>query len=257
LCRWECPAVLWLPRLFRSDKEVRMLSTVRAVAALPFAAAALAGFAASVVVHLYALMGREPPFAGPVLMAVLHGGVFAVFLPAMLLGGLGRRERSAAGTVGETGRRRRKPDVYVATILGVGMFPGLGIFSAMVGRVVGVMSGVLFVYVFVNFVLGFIGAAASGGKLSDPVLMYRMFSGHWMLFYWISLMMLWSVIVGAWGGGGARCVNGHRMPTGSVSCPVCGMPVSPVVTGQPEAGGGRESRQAGKDRPPDLPTIVR
>jgi len=226
-----------------------MLAIIRAVAALPFAVAATAGFVASVAVHLYALMGRQPPYAGPALMMVLHAGIFVVFVPGILFGAGARRdEQRDDGAQGVAGGRSKAGDVRSRRTL---RLEGPA-------KVFGVVTAVLFVYAFVNFIVGLIGTAVSRGSASDPVLMYRLFSGHWMLFYWVSLMMLASAVAGAMGGRGMRCVNGHRVPPGSVSCPVCGQPpVASAAGGQGGVEYRRDGRSAGKDNPPDLPTIVR
>ena len=126
----------------------------------------LAGLILSLWVHIGALLGRR--VAPEYFFGALHVGIFIVFLPAVFL---------AQKNVGSA---NRKDFWKVATeALPDGMRYLLYFF---------------FVYTFVNFAL-FMAQSPAGKQTGPPTpLVWRGFSGHWMLFYYASFVMHVSAI---------------------------------------------------------------
>jgi len=154
-----------------------------------FFALAVGGFCASALVHLLALAGREPP--GGMAVMGLHIGIFVVFIPAVILGG-----RIAQG--GTQGKMPFASSEWVKwTTVG------------------------LFVYAFVNFFLGFMDL----GSKATP---FRLFSGHWMLFYFIAAAMLDSYLERT--RPERLCPNRHRLAPKERECPRCGLSVDGPVS---------------------------
>jgi hypothetical protein len=117
---------------------------------------ALAGFFASAAVHGAALLG----VAAPSYVFALHVGVFLVFFPAVLL----QRRLLVSGD------RRR---VWSELLRGC---PGW----------IAALVPLLFVYTFFNF------ARDAAPQHEDAVKTIRIFSGHWMLFYYASFSIILS-----------------------------------------------------------------
>ena len=167
------------------------VSPGRKLLAVPFAAIALAGFVAAVAINVAGWMGKIifPSF----MFATMHIGVFIVFLPAILLGA-----------------RRRK---------GYSLNSGLQV-GAQWPTWAKRFALIVFVYAIANF--GFFLVQAGNQKKHGPItaLMWRGFSGHWMVFYLFSLGLLYAVITAP--SDKARCVNGHEMRGDSLVCPACG-----------------------------------
>jgi len=141
-----------------------MLRLVGRMLAFGFAFLAGLGLVASVVVHVAALAGVNLLGDGYTVMWILHGGVFVVFIPMFFAGAV------------ESLWTRRAP------------FSG--------GRRANFLAGFLFAYVVVNFLWGMSqikaieaepppGVAKQEVAPNDP-LVARMFSGHWMMFYFVS-----------------------------------------------------------------------
>lgn len=126
----------------------------------------LAGLILSLRVHIGALLGRR--VAPEYFFWGLHMGIFVVFLPAVFL---------AQKNVGSA---NRKDFWKVATkALPDGLRYLLYFF---------------FAYTFVNFAL-FIAQSPAGKQTGPPTpLVWRGFSGHWMLFYYASFVMHVSAI---------------------------------------------------------------
>jgi hypothetical protein len=123
---------------------------------------AAAGFTASAVVHVQALFGIDPAFGK--LTWALHIGVFLVFLPAAL----------------ETRAFTLPRDHWWHVAL-----RGCPAWMRML------IQG-LFIYALINFaVFVYLDWGRPQRDHEDPLL-WRMFSGHWMVFYSSSFAMLYS-----------------------------------------------------------------
>jgi hypothetical protein len=153
------------------------------------------GFLLSLWVHLGALMGRR--VAPEAFFWILHVGIFVVWFPAVYVAQ--RRVRNA-----------KRRDYWKVVLRGCPDW-------------LRYLVGGFFAYALVNFML-FIAHAPSGQSGGDPPgIIWRGFSGHWMVFYLTALAMLYSAI--AEDGGGWRCPNGHPVRDGMMYCPECGQPL--------------------------------
>ena len=161
-----------------------------------FAVVAACGFVASLVVHLIAWTGLEPPFGEAVF--VLHAGIFVVWLPAVLM-----TQKLVRGAP--------RRDFWKAALRGCPQWMRTGLY-------------ILFPYVFVNFFAGMLLGVEEQGT---P---YRMFSGHWLLFYFAGMAMLTSA-ANLNSRGPRKCANGHGAPPFSRFCSECGseLPPDPIV----------------------------
>ena len=164
----------------------------------PFVALSAFGLALSMWVHFGALMGRQ--VAPSEYFWMLHVGIFVVWLPAVLVA----QKR--------TGYTSNKMPWKLA-------FEGSP-------KWMSYMVNVFFVYALVNFAIFMfhVPTDKQHGPEAPPEV-WRGFSGHWMLFYSAALAMLYSAA--KIDSSGARCVNGHPLPSSAAVCALCGQPASP------------------------------
>jgi hypothetical protein len=151
----------------------------------PFMALALMGFVASLAVHIPAWLGLTFPFE----VFGLHFGIFVVWIPAML------------ASYGLTGGARGF-DYYRYALRGCPKWMRWSVYG-------------LFGYTFVNFFSGFLGFFTG-----TP--MERLFSGHWMLFYFVAFATLYSATHAK----DFHCLNGHKLMPGANFCSQCGAPLA-------------------------------
>ena len=151
----------------------------------PFMVLALVGFLASLIVHIAAWLGLKFPFE----VFGLHFGIFVVWLPAMLAS-----YRLSGGVRGF--------DYYRYVLRGCPKWMRWAVYG-------------LFAYAFVVFFSGFLGILTG-----TPI--ERLFSGHWMLFYFFAFATLYSAIHAK----DFRCANGHKLIPGARFCPQCGAPLA-------------------------------
>lgn len=170
-----------------------------------FALLALLGFFASLAVHIAAICGIPAHVHVPAVWA-LHAGVFIVFFPAIIKQGVGRmRGARSMQDMQQLGKN----------------------FWKSIPRAQFIFLQILFAYTFINFFLGMysmtstpasveVGGAStqvsastkvsSAAKetsrvtenresLNNSAVIDRMFSGHWMLFYFASFTMLSSSLM--------------------------------------------------------------
>ena len=168
------------------------VSSLKKMFALPFAAIALAGFVISMAVNIAGWMGKV--ILPSSMFAAMHIGVFLVFFPAVLLAGR---------------RRNGLPWKFKKRENGSGM-PGWALKFA----------GFIFIYAMANFIIFIFTAGSSKQHGAPSAIMWRGFSGHWMVFYLFSFGMLYTVISAP--SDKAKCVNGHEMNSDALVCPVCG-----------------------------------
>lgn len=132
-----------------------------------FAALALVGLVISIWVHVGALLGRQ--VAPDYFFWGLHAGIFVVFFPAVLV---------AQKRVGTTNRR----DFW--KLVTKGSPDGLRY-----------LLYFFFAYAIVNFALFWIQTVPKGEQPGPPsALTWRGFSGHWMVFYCASYVILSSAL---------------------------------------------------------------
>jgi len=162
----------------------------------PFMILAACGFVVSAGVHVASLIGLPTP-EGAVFF-LLHGGVFIVFVPAMV--------------VWMTVMLRTLPRLNALKVA------TLGLPKWMRWTVVA-----LFAYAYLNMTTLF--DASSHGTTPSPLAhrtIARIFSGGWMLFYATAFSILYSVsrrpdLLRA-----RRCSNMHRVTAADEFCPRCG-----------------------------------
>jgi hypothetical protein len=162
---------------------------------IPFMLLAALGFCLSVAAHVVSIVGV--PLPGGHMVWLLHAGIFVVWLPTVLI---------ASRVV----RGERRKDVWKVTLSGC---PGWMRLAAKV----------LIGYVILNFVYFMATSGGSGhhsGDASPSVI--RGFSGHWMLFYGVAFMTLYSVSRRPALLGQRVCGNGHMVALTDNFCPVCG-----------------------------------
>ena len=172
-------------------ETIAPVSSLRKMVALPFAIIALTGFVLSLAVNIAGWFDKiilpSPMFAA------MHIGIFVVFLPAILLGRMrGQSSRWASMTKGGS---------------------GIPSWAKTFGAIV-------FGYAMVNFIVFFVQMPGGKQHGAPSALMWRGFSGHWMVFYLFAFGVLYSVINAP--SEKAKCVNGHEMRIDSMVCPVCG-----------------------------------
>lgn len=131
----------------------------------PFQVLALAGFSVSVTSHFLAITGMVEVFPSSVML--LHGGVFIVFLPAVIVG-----NRVAKGIP--------RKDVWKVMLADS---------PAWLRRV----FWSVFIYAILNFITFiFTARTGKGSPLGVDAAMVRGFSGHWMVFYLAAFVILYS-----------------------------------------------------------------
>jgi hypothetical protein len=155
---------------------------------------AAVGFLVSLWVHVGALLGKI--VAPPSFFWGLHVGIFLVFFPAILV----------ATQITMTSNRKDGWKIALR------FAPPWMLY----------VFYVLFPYTFFNFFRGFFLTAAPYTHGAPGVTEWRMFSGHWMLFYFSSLALLYSGIQSGTATG--FCNNGHRFSSQYSTCPQCGEP---------------------------------
>ena len=131
-----------------------------------FAFLALIGLVLSIWVHVGALLGRK--VAPEYFFWGLHVGIFVVFFPAILV---------AQKRVGSTNRR----DFW--KVVTKGSPDGLRY-----------LLYFFFAYAFVNFFIFFFQAPTGKQPIETPAIVWRGFSGHWMVFYCASFVILSSAL---------------------------------------------------------------
>jgi hypothetical protein len=152
----------------------------------PFVALSAVGFMTSLWVHINAVLGRK--VVENVYFFALHAGIFVVFIPAVMATG---------NKSGDWKKILRGPAEWTVYPLYL-----------------------LFAYAFINFAI-FIAQAPSGetSGVEQPAIVWRGFSGHWMLFYYAAFCMLLAVSIP---NSTMTCINGHALSSTDVTCPNCG-----------------------------------
>lgn len=175
---------------------LRLLPRLLLPLLLPFLVLAGLGFAISLIVHLLAVGDVLPP-GGKAVMA-MHGGVFVVMLPAVLvMTRLNQGQRTRIG--------------WKQILSGCPNWMRYGAY-------------VVFAYTILNFLL-MVGKQPTDDVMSPAVL--RLFSGHWMCFYGAAFCTLYSVYRQPWMLDAAQCPNGHEVVHTDSFCPTCGKSIPP------------------------------
>ena len=138
-------------------------------------------------------MGRR--VAPRALFMVLHVGIFVVWFPAVFV------------TKNRMGNRGSKD--WKVVLRGCPDWMRYMVYG-------------FFGYAFLNFAL-FMSKSPTGHLEGTPPIVWRGFSGHWMLFYSAALATLYSAAKTS--GDVRRCLNGHDVPATANFCSRCGQSV--------------------------------
>ena len=170
---------------------------ITSILVMPFFLLAVLGFGLSVVAHACAVFGLPQPLGSAVMS--LHGGVFVIWIPAILVS-----NRMVAGYP--------RKDFWKVALRGCPVWMRWG-------------TMVVFAYAIINFVF-FVGHDVSRQQKKPagaaPPDVVRGFSGHWMAFYAAGTSLLYSGMVVARHDPARRCKNGHVVSPSSNFCDTCG-----------------------------------
>jgi hypothetical protein len=172
------------------------VSRAMRAAVVPLMLLAALGFLLSVAAHVASIAGV--PLPGGQSIWLLHTGIFVVWVPTILISHSVVR-----------GKRRR--DVWKVLLSGCPPW-------------MRVLGYALVAYVVVNFLYFMTTTSGSHPGGASPSVI-RGFSGHWMLFYGVAFMTLYSVKVKPELLGQAACSNGHAVSSADKFCRVCGAPL--------------------------------
>ncbi|HSR13690.1 MAG TPA: hypothetical protein VLS90_19740, partial [Thermodesulfobacteriota bacterium] len=81
-------------------------------------------------------------------------------------------------------------------------------------------------YALINFAVFVVFDSSPGGGSATSAAIFRMFSGYWMVFYYIAASVLYSAIHVREYDSARRCPNGHLVPHPQSSCDRCGAAVA-------------------------------
>jgi hypothetical protein len=153
------------------------------------------GFALRLWVHFGAVSGRQ--VAPAVFFWILHIGIFVVWFPAVMVA-----QRQA-------GNLKRK-DFWKVVLKGSPDWARYLVYGFLA-------------YAVVNFMIFFQTPSGHDDDANPPAMVWRGFSGHWMVFYLAGLAILYST---------ARqdaermcCMNRHVVQANANFCARCGQPV--------------------------------
>jgi Protein of unknown function (DUF3592) len=155
-----------------------------------------AGFVLSLWVHFGAVAGRR--VAPAPFFWILHMGIFVVWFPAVMVA-----QR-------QVGNLKRK-DFWKAILKGSPDWVRYLIYGFLA------YAGINFMYFFFQVPTG----RTEG--VDPPAMVWRGFSGHWMVFYLSALAILYSAARQT--AETQRCTNGHPVQPSATFCSRCGQPV--------------------------------
>lgn len=157
-----------------------------------FVALSAIGLVLSLWVHLGAVTGKR--VAPQEFFWLLHVGIFAVWFPAVLV---------ANRLVGN----QRRSDFWKVVLRGCPDWMRYMVYG-------------FFGYAALNFALFIAKAPTGGGGANPPPVVWRGFSGHWMVFYSAAMAILYSAAKA--NANARRCSNGHAIPPNANFCTRCG-----------------------------------
>lgn len=188
----------------RAPKPVAEISSSVAKSSIPplmgrflwvFVVFSAVGLVVSLWVHIGAVAGHR--VAPEALFWILHVGIFVVWFPAVFV---------AKARVGNL----RRKDFWKVALQGSPDWMRYAVYA---------FGG----YALVNFALFTLNAPTGGGGENPPAIVWRGFSGHWMLFYSAALAILYAAVNQE--ETTQRCINGHSVPQGANFCVRCGQPI--------------------------------
>lgn len=149
------------------------------------------GLALSIAAHAMALAEMEIP--GGQFIWALHGGIFIVWIPTVLV--------SIRAT-----RNVSRNDFWKAALSGCPPWMKRAL-------------SMLFAYAIANFIVFAVSAPNAAHSLTNEV---RGFSGHWMIFYAAAFAVLYSALHTPLLFNGRKCPLGHAVDPAANYCPTCG-----------------------------------
>jgi hypothetical protein len=163
---------------------------------------AACGFVISLLAHVMAVFGNMP--GGNGLFFALHIGIFPIFGLVILL--FGQNATSSKGW-----------GAFKLILSGCPRWMHYLVYAS-------------FIYAFINFALfilqGFVSSQPMQSDGSDPpAMVWRGFSGHWMLFYSVALAGLMTAYNKGPGNLQPKCRLGHVVSFDDKFCPTCGNPI--------------------------------
>lgn len=169
---------------------------------------AAVGLALSLFVHAASFVGTPP--GGETLFFGLHAAIFPLWIPVVFIamkmsGGIYRFGRQSSW-----GYWKRLVD-------------GAPIWMQL-------MTAGFFAYALVNFAIFFLMIAGHGQIQSQgapPAIVWRGFSGHWMVFYSAGLTIATAAYLRGPENLVPRCPNGHAVSLTDRYCPECGAEIPP------------------------------
>lgn len=155
---------------------------------------AATGLVLSLTVHLLSYAGEQP--GGNALFAALHIGIFPLWIPVVLIS-----KKMSAGVP--------QKDFWKTAMSDCPTWMKY-------------MTNGFFCYALINFAI-FIFHAPKGKHDNGPPppIVWRGFSGHWMLFYSAGLMVVTTAYRRATAD--QICPRGHVVPATATACPICGI----------------------------------
>ena len=159
------------------------------------------GLVVSLWVHLGAVLGKR--VAPESFFWILHIGIFVVWLPAVF-------------TSASIAKNVRPKDVWKVVLKGSTPWMRYMVY-------------VFFAYAIVNFLLFMTQVPQVSSVRNPPAIVWRGFSGHWMVFYSAAFAILYSAAHRKQCGW--RCSNGHAVASNARYCERCGQPVMPALHG--------------------------
>jgi len=160
-----------------------------------FVCFAAVGLLVSLWVHIGAVMGKR--VAPEAFFWMLHIGIFVVWIPAVLI---------SQRLVGSVNRK----DFWKVALKGLPTWVRYVMYA-------------FFAYAVVNFLLFMNNAPTGHSNEGPPAAVWRGFSGHWMVFYFAALAILYSAANTM--RSSPRCTNGHLAAPNAAYCTRCGQPV--------------------------------
>jgi hypothetical protein len=175
---------------------------------LPLIVYAACGLALSIAVHFFSFLGLQ--IGGKALFFSLHIGIFPMWIPVALL------SMKLVGGPWGYGRRSYHWEF---------MLPGCPAWMRF-------MTRAFYYYAFINFAIFIFWVFSTNpaklpglnaiGSANFPSMVWRGFSGHWMLFYSIGLARFTTVYTRGLRDVEQKCLNGHNASLGDTFCSRCG-----------------------------------
>lgn len=166
---------------------------------LPLMWLSLLGLVLSFLVHLSALLGMVSALGEAAWF--LHGGIFLVWLPAVLV-------------LQPLTREFKQKDLWRAALRGCPSWMRS-------------MTYGFFGYAVLNFVIFLVMHPGRDALPETPAVIFRGFSGHWMAFYSAAVAIFYSARHAEEDDRGRRCPSGHQVGPLAKYCEQCGRQVVP------------------------------